>query len=86
MARPSKPVDPNAPAKAKRPIGPRTVFLVFKEGTDPAVVNAAKDALEEVTLNSRTLLKMLTGGNLKPFLQYKVQVEARDGGDDTAAA
>ena len=65
-------------AKAKRVIGPRDVYLLFNEGTDPAFVKQVQERIGSITMNGRALLKHLQGGAAKPFLSYKVHVEARD--------
>lgn len=66
-------------AKAKRVVGPRTVFVIFKEGTDPALVEQMKSAVDTLTMNGRVLLRNLQGGNVRPFLSYTVHVEPKDG-------
>jgi hypothetical protein len=66
-------------AKAKRVIGPRDVYLLFAEGTDPEFVKQVQASIASITMNGRALLKHLQGGAAKPFLSYKVHVEAREG-------
>lgn len=68
-------------AKAKRVVGPRDVYLLFNEGTDPAFVKQVQESIGSITMNGRALLKHLQGGAAKPFLSYKVHVEARETGD-----
>lgn len=65
-------------AKAKRVIGPRDVYLLFNEGTDPAFVKQVQASIGSITMNGRALLKHLQGGAAKPFLSYKVHVETKD--------
>lgn len=68
-------------AKVKRVVGPRTVFVIFKEGTDSALVEQMKARVETLTMNGRVLLKNLQGGNVRPFLSYTVHVEPKGEGD-----
>lgn len=70
-----------AEAKAKRVLGPKNVYLIFKPGTDPAVAQGFKDQIAEVTMNSRAVLKAISGGNMAPFLTYEVKVEHREKGE-----
>lgn len=65
-------------AKAKRVIGPRDVYLLFNAGTDAAFVQQVQESIGSITMNGRALLKHLQGGGAKPFLSYKVHVEAKD--------
>lgn len=68
-------------AKAKRVVGPRDVYLLFNEGTDPAFVKQVQESIGSITMNGRALLKHLQGGAAKPFLTYKVTVESKGTGE-----
>ncbi len=81
MARPAKTNVDGTPAKAARPVGPKTLFLIFNPGTDPALVDAFKANLASVTMNGRSLIKALQGGTPSPFLSYTVQAEKRGAGE-----
>ena len=72
-------------AKVKRVVGPRDVYLLFAEGTDPAFVKQVQESISSITMNGRALLKHLQGGGAKPFLTYKVHVEARENKDGAAS-
>lgn len=88
MARPAKApaVNPDGTPKAKRVVGPRPAYIIFKQGTDPAFVAEVANSVDTVTLNGRALLKAITGGNMRPFLEYTVHVEARGDKDEAAAS
>ncbi len=75
------PRDPNAAPAAKRDVGPKTLYLIFKPGTDPALVDQLKDAMGAVTMNSRALIKNLQGGSPAPFLSFQVEAEKRAKGE-----
>ncbi len=68
--------------KPARPVGPKTLYIVFAPGTDPAVVEAAKAAIQNVTFNGRVLLAALQGGTPAPFLTYKIASELRNKGEE----
>ena len=63
--------------KPRRPVGPRDVYILFNEGTDPAFVAQVQAAIANITMNGRALLRHLQGGAARPFLTYKVHVEPR---------
>ena len=80
MARPAKANADGTPA-VKREVGPKTLFLIFKPGTDPAFVDGVKNSMAAVTMNSRALIKNLQGGNPAPFLSFVVEAEKRAKGE-----
>jgi hypothetical protein len=75
----TKNVSATGEKKAVRPVGPKSLFLIFKPGTDPAFVREVSDAIGEVTMNGRALIRALSGGQASPFLTYKVEAEKRGG-------
>ena len=80
MARPAK-ANADGTPKVTRPVGPKTLYIIFAPGTDAGVVSAAKEAIAEVTMNSRALIRSLQGGSVAPFLTYTIEVEKRGGGE-----
>jgi hypothetical protein len=74
MARTPKSADGSP--KPARPVGPKTLYIVFPHGTDPATVEAVRNA--QVTFNGRVLLKALAGGSPAPFLTFTIEAEKRN--------
>lgn len=71
--------DPNVQTKARkqakpRAVGPRTVFMIFREGTDSAFVQQVEASIEKLTMNGRVLLDNLKGGKQRPFITSIVEV------------
>lgn len=63
-------------AKARRPLGPRKLYVILKPDADRTLV---RDAIAEVTFNGRRLLEnMGTGDDVGKFLIYKIEVTARN--------
>ncbi len=79
---------PSADATKRKPQvrkqGPRTVYVLFNEGTDPALISQFQGALSKLTMNGRALLDALKGGKQVPFLNLTIEVEPKDGGGDSA--
>ena len=75
------PKDPSAAPAAKREVGPKTLYLIFNPGTDPAIVDAFKANVAVVTMNSRALIKNLQGGTPAPFVSFQVEAEKRAKGE-----
>lgn len=71
------PRDPSAAPAVKREVGPKTLYLIFQPGTDPALVDAFKASMAVVTMNSRALIKNLQGGSPAPFVSFQVEAEKR---------
>lgn len=65
-------------AKQKRPrqLGPRTLWLILKPGTDPQTV---RDAIDKVTFNGRTVLSQMGSGAAPPAVKFTVDIERRGG-------
>ena len=84
MANPNvKPATPGAKEKAKRVLGPRTIYVMFKEGTPQDVVNAAREHIQTLTMNGRVILdRMGSGQPIPPFLKYTVEVKERASGEE----
>ena len=84
MANPNqKAATPGAKEKAKRVLGPRTIYVMFKEGTPQDVVNAAREHIQTLTMNGRVILdRMGSGQPIPPFLKYTVEVKERASGDE----
>lgn len=84
MANPNtKAATPGAKDKAKRVLGPRTVYVMFKPGTPQEVVQAAREGIQTLTMNGRVILeKMGSGEAIPPFLKYTVEVKERSGSDE----
>mgnify|MGYP007071567188 CR=1 FL=1 len=74
------PKDPSAPA-VKREVGPKTLYLIFRPGTDPSIVDSFKNDVQVVTMNSRALIKNLQGGTPAPFVSFQVEAEKRAKGE-----
>ncbi|CAB4150455.1 hypothetical protein UFOVP568_31 [uncultured Caudovirales phage] len=77
MARPAKTQNADGTPVVKREIGPKTLYLIFQPGTDPALVDAFKASMAVVTMNSRALIKNLQGGSPAPFVSFQVEAEKR---------
>ena len=73
----TKNVSATGEKKVARPVGPKSLFLIFKPGTDPAFVQQVSASIGEVTMNGRALIRALSGGQTAPFLTYKVEAEKR---------
>jgi hypothetical protein len=84
MANPNqKAAASGAKEKAKRVLGPRTVYVMFKPGTAPEIVAAAREHIQTLTMNGRVILdRMGTGETIPPFLKYTVEVKERQSGDE----
>lgn len=79
MAR--KPADPNKPVRKQ---GPRTLYMVFPEGTAPEILAAAKSA--KLTFNGRKFLESLAGGEAPaPFVMFKIDVAAKGDAGEAAS-
>lgn len=63
--------------KVTRPVGPKNLYLIFKPGTPADFVQQVRDAIGDVTMNSRALIRALQGGTQAPFLTYTVEAEKR---------
>lgn len=72
----------NAPGqqkeKKRRNIGPRTLWIVLKPGSDPAAV---KEQIEGVTFNGREVLKSMGTGVTPAVIKYEVSAEKRGQGN-----
>ena len=66
---------PKTDKKAARPVGPRTLYIIFPHGTPAEVIEAVQQA--DITFNGRLFLQNLQGGNPKPFAMRKVAVAER---------
>lgn len=74
----------NAPGQVKkrRVVGPRTLWIVLKPGSDPAAV---RDQIEAVTFNGREVLKSMGTGATPAVIKYEVAAEKRGNGGEDAA-
>jgi hypothetical protein len=83
MANPTKnaPAAAGEKAKAKRVLGPRKLFIIFKPGTDRAYADEVNRSIQEITMNGRAMLDRLSGGDVVPFITRKIEVTARADGD-----
>jgi hypothetical protein len=73
----------DAPAKRKqtRPLGPKVLWLLFKPGTDPALVAQFNGAVDLLTGTGRKVLEAMSNGTPQPFVKITLQSDKR-GGDD----
>lgn len=68
--------------KKRRVVGPRTLWIVLKPGSDPAAV---RDQIEAVTFNGREVLKSMGTGATPAVIKYEVAAEKRGSvGEDAA--
>src|ERR1041384_932473 len=74
----AKPTSVTGTPTRKRPrvLGPRTLWLILKPGTDPEQV---REVIEKVTFNGRTVLNQMGGGVAPPTVKFVVDVEKRGG-------
>jgi hypothetical protein len=71
----------NAPGqqkeKKKRVVGPRTLWIVLKPGSDPAAV---KEQIDAVTFNGREVLRNMGTGTTPAVIKFEVAAEKRGQG------
>lgn len=64
------------PSKPRKPQGPRTMYIVFPEGTSQEVLDVVKSAT--ITFNGRMFIQGIQGANVKPFVVRQIDVAAKD--------
>lgn len=69
------------PKRQARPQGPRTLYLILQNGTDPAAFRAQ---IQQATFNGRAVLNSIEGGATPAIVKLKVESGKRNssGGEE----
>ncbi len=72
-----------AKRRVSRPLGPRTLWIVLKPGTDAAAI---REQIESVTFNGREVLKSMGTGETPAVIKMHVAAEKRAPSQGSAEA